>query len=416
MRILHVSWEYPPLLYGGLGRHVHALAQEQARAGHSVTVLTQLPPGTLEDEVVNGVRIIRIPAPQPQAPREPTELVEWVTGLNFAMAAAAARVVEAVEPDVIHAHDWVVSGAANALRLAAGVPLVTTIHATEAGRHQGWIHGTVSTTIHQREFQLTNLSQRVIACSQRMRDAVITLFGSSPSAVDVIPNGINVAEWAVAEEDVEVARQRWSAHENLVVFVGRLEWEKGVQTLIDAMPLLATAHVHLVIAGTGSYEAALVEQTHELIDAGIITFTGWLPAQELHALQAAADVIVVPSRYEPFGLVALEAGALDVPVVVANTGGLSDVVDDGAAGFMFESGNAAALARAMDEALGDRLEAGRRVAEMRSRLETIYRWDTIAASTVDTYTAAIADAAQSPRPDEVPAPTIPDRNLLGLAP
>ena len=70
----------------------------------------------------------------------------------------------------------------------------------------------------------------------------------------------------------------------------------------------------------------------------------------------------------------------------------------------------------MDEALGDRLEAGRRVAEMRSRLETIYRWDTIAASTVDTYTAAIADAAQSPRPDEVPAPTIPDRNLLGLAP
>ena len=173
MRILHVSWEYPPLLYGGLGRHVHALAQEQARAGHSVTVLTQLPPGTLEDEVVNGVRIIRIPAPQPQAPREPTELVEWVTGLNFAMAAAAARVVEAVEPDVIHAHDWVVSGAANALRLAAGVPLVTTIHATEAGRHQGWIHGTVSTTIHQREFQLT--SDRVFAANARCRHHLVWL-------------------------------------------------------------------------------------------------------------------------------------------------------------------------------------------------------------------------------------------------
>lgn len=416
MRILHVSWEYPPVLYGGLGRHVHALAQEQAREGHDVTVLTQLPPGATETEVVNGVRIIRISPPQPDAPREPTALVEWVTGLNFAMAAAAQRVAEIARPEIVHAHDWVVTGAANAVRLAAGVPLVTTIHATEAGRHQGWIHGTVSTTIHQREFTLTNLSQRVITCSRRMRDAAITLFGLAPGDVDIVPNGINVQEWAVDEADVEAARRQWAANENLAVFVGRLEWEKGAQTLIDAMPLLATPNVHLVIAGTGSYEAALVEQARDLIDSGVITVTGWLPAHNLHALQAAADVIVVPSRYEPFGLVALEAGALDVPVVVANTGGLSDVVDNGSAGFMFESGNPPALARAMDQALGDRADSAHRVGRMRERLETIYRWDTIARSTVETYARAINEAQTFPRPDAVDAPAIPDRNLLGLAP
>lgn len=416
MRILHVSWEYPPVIYGGLGRAVYSLSQEQARQGHDVTVLTHGPPAVPSHDEIDGVSVIRVQSPTPELPKDPSALVEWVTALNDAMAAAAPRVVHSVAPDVVHAHDWVVTRAANMLRIEARTPLVTTIHATEAGRHQGWIHGTVSTTIHQREFELANLSQRVITCSQRMRDSVITLFDTKADAVDVIPNGIDLTDWSVAEEDSEVARQRWAPTGRLAVFVGRLEWEKGVQTLIDAMPLLDSPDVHLVIAGTGSYETALVEQARDLIEAEKITITGWLPHADLRALQACSDVIIVPSRYEPFGLVALEGGALDVPVVVADTGGLREVVDDGRAGFLFESGNAPSLARAIDHALGDRADTAHRVAHMKNRLETIYRWDAIAETTVTTYEAAIAQAKVSPRATFVTPPSVPARNLLGLAP
>lgn len=416
MRILHVSWEYPPIVYGGLGRHVYSLAQEQARQGHDVTVLTQRAAGSPAQTVASGVRVVGVEPPSTELPRDPIALVEWVAALNSAMMDAAAEVVRGCSPEIVHAHDWVVTGGANAARLAANVPLVTTIHATEAGRHQGWINGTVSTTIHQHEFVLTNQSQRVIVCSPRMREAVIRLFHVEPTAVDVVPNGIDLAEWSVPEEDAEVARERWARSERLAVFVGRLEWEKGVQTLVDALPLLRTPNVHLVIAGTGSYQSAIIEQARDLIEAEVVTITGWLPQADLRALQAAADVMVVPSRYEPFGLVALEAGALGVPVVVADTGGLTDVVDGGAAGYVFEAGNAPALAQAIDHALGDRADSAHRVARMQARLKTIYRWDTIATSTAFVYERAIAESQRDPRPTAIEPPTVPDENLLGISP
>ncbi len=398
MRILHVSWEYPPVVYGGLGRHVHSLAEEQARQGHHVAVLTQRPLDGAESELRNGVELIRIAPPLPERPSEPNALVEWITGLDFAMSEAATVVAQDFRPHVVHAHDWVVARTGNVARLAVGVPLVTTLHATEAGRHQGWIHGTVSTTIHDREFGLANVSQRIITCSKRMRADVNTLFGINEDTIDVIPNGIDAPDWRVPAEDVEAARQRWAPRGTLIVFVGRLEWEKGVHTLIEAMVNLAARDVHLVIAGTGSYESALVEQARDLIESDRITITGWLPHADLTALQAAADVIVVPSLYEPFGLVALEAGALDVPVVVADTGGLTDVVDGGDAGLLFKAGDSTELARAIQRAVDDHAGTAHRVAAMRTRIDSIFRWDRVAQQTVNTYEAAVREHAVRPRP------------------
>ena len=227
MRILHVSWEYPPIVYGGLGRHVHALAEEQARQGHDVWVLTQQPPSAPAHEVIAGVTVVRVQPVEPEVPREPQALVDWVRGLDAAMANAAREVVAASEPQVVHAHDWVVTATARAATIASGAPLVTTLHATEAGRHQGWISGPISTEIHIAEYRLAQLSQRVITCSTRMAADAAALFAVPASRIDVIPNGIDLARWTVAPEDQEAARQRWGPRGPLVVFVGRLSGRRA---------------------------------------------------------------------------------------------------------------------------------------------------------------------------------------------
>lgn len=412
MRILHVSWEYPPIVYGGLGRHVHALAEEQARQGHDVWVLTQQPPSAPAHEVIAGVTVVRVQPVEPEVPREPQALVDWVRGLDAAMASAAREVVAASEPQVVHAHDWVVTATARAATIASGAPLVTTLHATEAGRHQGWISGPISTEIHIAEYRLAQLSQRVITCSTRMAADAAALFAVPASRIDVIPNGIDLARWTVAPEDQEAARQRWGPRGPLVVFVGRLEWEKGVHTLVDAVSRMSTPDVHVVIAGTGTYESELVSQASALIEAERITFTGWLPAAELLGLQAAADVIVVPSLYEPFGLVALEAGALGVPVVVADTGGLGDIVDHGRVGFIFPAGDSVALAHELDRALGDVPGRAHRLATLRTRIVANYQWDRIAEATTTTYLRAEQEQRKDPRPTEVATPVIAAANLL----
>lgn len=398
------------MIYGGLGHHVTALSRAQAALGNQVTVLTQSAPGAPDYEVVDGVTVVRCQPPSPQLPRDPKFLISWVDQLNEALTQALPSVVASTRPDVIHVHDWVVGHVAKAVRELDEAPLVATIHAMEAGRHQGWIHGDVSRTIHSREFELATIAKRVITCSTRMRQDVAALFAVSPERIDVIPNGLDTSAWAVDDEDKEQARQRWAPEGSLIVFVGRLEWEKGVQTLISALGQLKTSNVHTVIAGKGTYAEHLLAQAHDLVEAGAITFTGWLPLADLRALQAAADVAVVPSLYEPFGIVALEPGALGVPVVVADTGGLTDIVDHGEAGLTFPSGDAAGLAAAIDEALNDQAGNDRRLARMSHLLESTFRWDLIAEQTNDTYAAAIADS--STQPIDVEPPVIPQTNLF----
>ena len=202
MRILHLSWEYPPLVYGGLGRHVHALAEAQAATGHDVTVITQQVENSSDgpcaaDEVVNGVRVIRVPHDPPALPFDEEHLLAWVMSLESAFTRQGLEVIDQVRPRVIHAHDWMVSHTAMALRSAARAldpeaALVATIHATEAGRHQGWLPTTLSESIHAVEWWLVHEADRVIACSAHMRWEIGRLFSLDESTIDVIPNGIDL--------------------------------------------------------------------------------------------------------------------------------------------------------------------------------------------------------------------------------
>src|SRR3954471_21724680 len=116
-------------MYGGLGRHVHALAEALAGAGHHITVVTQHSPDAAYDEIVGGVRVVRAPADPPLVPRD--DLLAWVLSLNHSIRRAAAQVAAEATFNAVHAHDWVVAPAAAMVKNAAGLPLVATMHATE---------------------------------------------------------------------------------------------------------------------------------------------------------------------------------------------------------------------------------------------------------------------------------------------
>src|SRR4051794_8082140 len=340
-----LSWEYPPVMYGGLGRHVHALSEALTMAGHEVTVVTQHAAGASYDEVVGGVRVVRAPADPPLVPRD--DLLAWVMSLNHSLGRAATQVATHSSFDVVHAHDWVVAHAAAAVKGAARLPLVATMHATEAGRHQGWLPGPLSRAIHTTEWWLTFEARRVITCSSHMRWEVTRLFDLPPDSVNVVPNGITPQTWQVPDDGVATARNTYvSADGPLIAYTGRLEYEKGVHTLLRAMPRLRRRlpGVRLVVAGTGTHEAELRALARSLRLGRAVTFTGFLDQDVLAVLATAADVAVVPSIYEPFGMVALEAAAAGTPLVVADTGGLREFVEHGITGLRFEPGDVGALA------------------------------------------------------------------------
>lgn len=420
MRVLQLSWEYPPVIYGGLGRHVHALAEALAAAGHEVTVVTQReksPQDAAYRETVAGVRVLRVSPDPPLLPQ--TDLLAWVMGFDHAVTRAALRAAMNESYDVIHAHDWLVSHAAKTIKDIAGLPLIATIHATEAGRHQGWLPGHLNKAIHTVEWWLTSESAMVITCSEHMRWETSKLFDLPPDKLAVIPNGIDLKAWQRGEAAVAATREQFALRPEapLILFSGRLEYEKGVQTAVRALLRLRRRHpgLRLVIAGRGSYEQELAAEIRRLrLESGAI-FAGWLEQGELAALAAAADCVVVPSIYEPFGMVALEAAASATPIVAADTGGLREIVDHEETGLLVPPDDPESLTDAVSAVLRDEGLARRLVGNAHEMVARDYTWDSVAARTIDVYERARTrepSALPSPETDYPTTMIVPEGNLL----
>ncbi|MEV4351897.1 glycosyltransferase family 4 protein [Actinoplanes sp. NPDC049596] len=381
-----LSWEYPPLLVGGLGRHVHALATTLAAAGHEVTVVTRQAPGALREEYAEGVRIIRAPDDAPRFEVRDGDMLAWAMGFNHSLTRAALRAARTGSYDVVHAHDWLVAHAAMTVRDHLDIPLVATIHATESGRHQGWLPHAHNRTIDDIERWLAQEAVRTIVCSDYMRDEVQRLFAVPADRVDVVYNGVDELRWFARPRAVTAARRLYAGGDGpLISFAGRLVYEKGVQHLLAAVPALRSQHpgLRVVIAGDGPYRADL-----EALATEGVTFAGFLTGHHLTALMGASDCYVVPSIYEPFGMVALEAAAAGTPIAVADTGGLAEIVDHGETGVKFTPGDPAALTEAVSSVLADRDLARRLARRARRRVREDFGWPAIAAATVDTYERA----------------------------
>jgi len=385
MRALILSWEYPPLIEGGLARHVRKLAENLADHGVAVHVLARgLEESPAEEEVLPGLVVHRVR--EPRRPRDLAEFIAWVEHMNADMLAAGVELGDRFRFDIVHGHDWLVAVACDHLARRFRAPFVVTIHATEYGRHQGHVDRHPQSYIHGVERWMANRADRVITCSSYMREHVADIFGLDERRVTVIPNGIDPSE-LVPVADLETLRGQFARpDEKLVLLVGRLVYEKGFQIALEAMPRVIerVGGVRFVIAGSGTAEDDLRRQARELGLDRHGTFLGWIGDDLLHSLYRIADLCVVPSIYEPFGLVALEAMASGCPCLVADTGGLREVVPSEQVGLRFRSRDPNSLAEMAERLLTDAELRERLVAEASEHVLT-FDWADVARQVAAVY-------------------------------
>ncbi|HTY97033.1 MAG TPA: glycosyltransferase family 4 protein [Solirubrobacteraceae bacterium] len=388
-RVLILSWEYPPVIEGGLARHVRKLAEALVRQGVSVDVLTRGVGAASEEQSYPAgegtVTIHRVP--EPGWPRDLNRFVAWVERMNEDMLAAGEALAQEHSYDLVHGHDWLVARAAATLSDRLEVPYVTTIHATEHGRHQGWVQDQPQCHIHAVERWMARRADAVIVCSYYMRGHVADIFGIDEGRVSVIPNGVDPAELRPSGDLAALRASFATPEERLVLLVGRLVYEKGFQLALDALPgvIERVGGVRFLVAGSGTHEGELRSQAERLglLEHG--TFLGWIGDDVLHSLYRICDLCVVPSIYEPFGLVALEAMASGCPCIVADTGGLREVVPRGErVGLRFHGGDAEHLGVMIERLLVDDGLRDRLVAEASEHVLQ-FDWEEVAQRTAAIY-------------------------------
>jgi len=388
-RVLILSWEYPPIVEGGLARHVRKLSEQLVAQGHEVHLLTRGGGRLAEHEDRHGVAVHRVR--EPDFPKDDLDaFISWVDHMNEDMRAAGAELLEEIGPDLVHSHDWLVAGAARKLARDAGVPWLVTVHATEYGRHQGWVDKHPQSHIHAVERRMVRGADRVITCSHYMRRHVADVFRIPAKKVTAIANGIDPSDLRPVA-DLPKLRARYAGpDERLILLVGRLVYEKGFHLALDALGgrgglIERLGNVRFLIVGSGTAEAELKEQAERLGLMEHGSFVGWTGDDELHSLYRIADLCLVPSIYEPFGLVALEAMASGCPCIVADTGGLREVVPGGGrVGLRFRPKDSRSLGKMAEQILTDDALRDRLVAEAREHVLR-FDWADVARQTARVY-------------------------------
>lgn len=388
--VMHLSWEYPPRSVGGLAAAVHDLSVAQAEKGLDVHVVTCDFPGANDYDHYKNVHVHRF-----ESYRIPSEnFLEWTLQMNLYMRMKAADVINSLNKkiDVIHCHDWLAAPAAISLKHAFRKPLVSTIHATEHGRRKG-IHDDLQRMIHNIEWWLCFESWKIIACSDYMQHEVSSVFGVPYEKIWVIPNGVQADKFDI-DFDKQAVRNKFALpHEKIVLFVGRLVHEKGIQNLISAVPQIVDAYqdVKFVISGDGYMKSNLKQLAWDIGVDHKVHFAGYVDDFTLTALYNLADIAVTPSLYEPFGIVALESMASGSATVATDTGGLSEIIQHEFNGVKAYPGNSDSLAWAISKLLRD---DGFRDWIIKNGLETVgtkYNWLNIAETTSDCYKTVLGE-------------------------
>ena len=389
MKILMLTWEYPPRIVGGIARVVHDLSKRLIKDGHEVTVITYKEGNVPYFEDDKGVKVYRVD----NYMINPNNFIDWIMQLNFNLLAKANEIIDKEGKfDVIHAHDWLVAYAAKSLKNSYDIPIVATIHATEAGRNSG-IHDETQRYINDTEWMLTYEANEVIVNSNYMKCELQRNFGLPFEKINVIPNGVNLTMYSGIDKDYDFRRNYASDNEKIILYAGRLVYEKGVQHLVGAMPkILQNYHdAKLIIAGKGGMEEDLKAQVEYLGLGDKVYFTGYMDHKSLCKLYKCADISVFPSTYEPFGIVALEGMLAGNPVVVSDIGGLNEIVEHKVNGMKSYAGNSNSIADSILTLLFDHKLGIEISKNAKAKVKELYNWTKIAQDTHFSYQKAICE-------------------------
>ncbi|MEA2071883.1 MAG: glycosyltransferase family 4 protein [Asgard group archaeon] len=391
LSVLMLSWEFPPFKVGGLAAHVNDLSKTLIKKGLEIHVLTCSFPETKEYELVDGVHVHRFNAYEIPAP----EFLQWDLNMNLLMEQKAIELMEKYTFDLFHAHDWLVASAGISLKHLYRKPLIATIHSLERGRRDG-LHEDGQRMIDQIENLLIQEAWHNIVCSQYMQSLCQFSFDFPPQKISIIPNGVRYDEFYLdlLQEELEKHHQKYVAEdEKIVGFIGRLVPEKGVDVILRSVKTILHDHpkAKFVIAGEGWHCANLQNLAKSLGIEDKVFFTGYLPDEDFLPFFQVVDVLVIPSTYEPFGIVALEGMATRTPIVVSDVGGLSEIVDNRWTGLKVPPNDPEALASAVVELLNNPSFGSFLVKNAFEKIKHVYDWSIIADQTINIYERVYKD-------------------------
>ncbi len=353
---------------GGLANAATHLAEALAR-DHEVHYFTR---GDFADREIAGVTYHYC---QPEG----ENIIEYCRSMSRQMVDGFGKV--GGDFDYLHFHDW---HTVEALRALKDQNTIFSFHSTEFGRHGNTI-GTeqIFRDISETERTGAHLARQVTAVSGVLRDEVVNLYQIPEEKCQVVPNGVIPREYQ-RTVNAERIKQEYGIPANapMIFFIGRLMHQKGPDLLLDGMPdvLREYPDAHILIAGEGMMLAGLQARVRGMP----VRFLGLIPDAEYVRLLNAADLVVIPSRNEPFGLVLLEAWSASRAVVATNVGGLSENIDHLIDGVKVAV-DPAAIAHGINRVIGDPARLRALGAEGRQKIETRFRWDAIARTVAGVY-------------------------------
>ncbi|MBI4361930.1 MAG: glycosyltransferase family 4 protein [Euryarchaeota archaeon] len=411
MRIAFFVWEYPPRLVGGLGTYAQNMAPEMVAQGHDVSLFTVNPGDLKTHEVMQGVDVHR-PLPVNMMDVFPIVVAEdlrrWGKQLEFFsslfaynLLSASKLVRELVQKeghqyDLVCAHDWLSAPAGMTVQRELKLPFVLHMHSTEWGRAMG----TGSDTVRHIEDTAGKAADRVVTVSYPMEEDLVR-HGWDASKVRVVWNGIDPDRYSPQRADpgaVAKLRERYGVRdrEKMVLFVGRLTSVKGAVQLVQAMPTVLTKHpdAKLVVLGAGELDRTVTGLVKTLnLEKSVKTNFQFVPEEERILHYAACDLAVLPSLYEPFGIVSLEAMSMEKPVVVGASGlsGFRDQVipsGDNQTGVHVDGNNPSDIAWGIGALLEDPDRAREMGKRSRQRVLQYFTWKQAAKNTLEVYQEA----------------------------
>jgi glycogen(starch) synthase len=408
LRMGFFVWEYPPKLVGGLGTYAEYITHEFVELGHDVTVFTMNLGDLKTREVLKGVEVHRpiIADASNVFPMFVTDdLRKWGTNIRFFNDVFIYNVLSATKFinglikkegykfDVVCVHDWLSSIAGIIGKNETNIPVVFHVHSTEWGRSGG--QG--SEVVTHFESATAQIADRVITVSHAMREDLVR-HGWSERKISVVWNGVDPERYnpnKCSSEDIKKVRDKYDIKEDerMLFFLGRLTWVKGVRNLIQAMPLILKEYpkTRLVILGKGEEQKDIVETASRLgiKDKVVCTFE-FIPEEERILHYAASDICVFPSVYEPFGIVSLEAMAMEKPIVVGAHGVVGfreQIIPSGPDqnGVHVNGENPSDIAWGVKEVLKDPERAKKWGENGRKRVLQYFTWEKVTRQTLEIY-------------------------------
>ncbi|MEM0243082.1 MAG: glycosyltransferase family 4 protein [Candidatus Aenigmatarchaeota archaeon] len=386
LRIAFFSWEsLHSLRVGGLAVHVTELAAALERLGNEVHVFTRIGPNQGMYSLIDGVHYHRVSFGFEN---------DLIRELTVNMARSMVERFNEVENvfgnfDIIHGHDWHVVTALDEIKRTKNKKTVFTLHSTQYGRDGNNFFDGAAKVIRDLEWFGTYIADRVIVCSQTMKDEIMKIYQTPEYKIRVIPNGI----WAKnfdgeidAYHDVK-KHFGFNVYDPVIVFFGRMTHMKGVDLLLESVPLVLQEfpNAKFIFIGDGYARAEFERRAYELgLLNNHVFFTGYVNDEWKTKIVKASDCVVVPSRNEPFGIVVLEAWSCKKPVIASCGTGAGELIWNGVNGYKVQL-NPESIADGIKQIIRNPMHAKYMGENGRKIAETIFNWDNIAKQTLRVY-------------------------------